>query len=265
MTETQSVQAKPTFTTIQFVTKDGEKCTATKNNGIVTVSGDKNGVRQLPVDQFMKELIETLPKNVNLERTPNKDKVQFSGNEEPAKTEPDAADKAIDETNKKLNKKYFGIAAAALAVVGTGIYLLGRGKWWSKAAKEVENKGKNIVDGATGKKRQSAHSNKTTPQTNQDIVETIDNTLIGTIIAEDLAKTGQTIDRTEGALGGTEGDVIQQFTDFAKQITGKANPSGEEFSNAMHELLGKIPEDSITEGVSDSLGSLLNHFSELLG
>ena len=265
MAEVQAVQ-QPTFTTIQFVTKDGEKCTATKNNGIVTVSGDKNGVRQLPYDQFMKELVETLPKNVDLTRTPAKDTVQFSGNEDPAIAKPaTATEESVEETNKKLNKKYLGIAAAALAVIGTGIYLLGKGKWWSKAAKEVENKGKNIVDGATGKKRQSAHSNKTTPQTNQDIVETIDNTLIGTIIAEDLAKTGQTIDRTEGALGGTEGDVIQQFTDFAKQITGKANPTSEEFSNAMHELLGNIPEGSISEGVGDGLGSLLDHFSELLG
>ena len=175
MAETQSVQAKPTFTTIQFVTKDGEKCTATKNNGIVTVRGDKNGVRQLPVDQFMKELIETLPKNVNLERTPNKDKVQFSGNEEPAKTEPDAADKAIDETNKKLNKKYFGIAAAALAVVGTGIYLLGRGKWWSKAAKEAEKKGQELVDDAVNGLKDGIKENT---QKADDIVEGAENLFI---------------------------------------------------------------------------------------
>ena len=240
MAEVQAVQ-QPTFTTIQFVTKDGEKCTATKNNGIVTVSGDKNGVRHLPYDQFMKELVETLPKNVDLTRTPAKDTVQFSGNEDPAIAKPaTATEESVEETNKKLNKKYLGIAAAALAVIGTGIYLLGKGKWWSKAAKEVENKGK-------------------------DIVETIDNTLIGTIIAEDLAKTGQTINRTEGALGGTEGDLIHQFTDFAKQITGKANPTSEEFSNAMHELLGNIPEGSISEGVGDGLGSLLDHFGELLG
>ncbi len=105
MAEVQTIQQKPTFTTIQFVTKDGEKCTATKNNGIVTVRGDKNGVRQLPVEQFMKELVETLPKNVDLAKTPAKDTVQFSGNEEPAKTEPAAAtDESVEETNKKLNK-----------------------------------------------------------------------------------------------------------------------------------------------------------------
>ena len=68
----------PPFTTIKYVTKDGENCQATKNNGVVTVVGDKNGVRQLPQDEFMKEFIQTLPK-VNLEKTPKADTVAFSG------------------------------------------------------------------------------------------------------------------------------------------------------------------------------------------
>ncbi len=49
------------FTTVNYVTKDGEHISATKNNGIVTLVGDKNGTRQMPVDEFMKEFVKTLP------------------------------------------------------------------------------------------------------------------------------------------------------------------------------------------------------------
>ena len=176
MVEIQQVQQKP-FTTIQFVTKDGEKCTATKNNGIVTVTGDKNGVRQVPFDQFMKELVETLPKNVDLERTPNKDKVQFSGNENtqtpPAQTLQE--EQSVEETNKKLNKKYLGIAAVALALVSTGIYFLGKGKWWSKAAKEVEKKGQELADDITesakeGLKGGKVKAGESTEKTTDEVV-----------------------------------------------------------------------------------------------
>ena len=43
----QQAPIKP-FTTIKYKTQDGENVTATKNNGIVTLSGDKKGVRQRP-------------------------------------------------------------------------------------------------------------------------------------------------------------------------------------------------------------------------
>ena len=82
-----SIQVKPLapFTTINYVTKDGEHCTATKNNGVVTVVSDKNGVKQLPLDKFMKEFIEGLPKK-GLENSPSMDTVSFSGNEQAAET-----------------------------------------------------------------------------------------------------------------------------------------------------------------------------------
>ncbi|MBR6098936.1 hypothetical protein IKP85_04245 [bacterium] len=173
MVETQSVQY-PTFTTIQFITKDGEKCTATKNNGIVTVQGDKNGIRQVPVEQFMKELVETLPKNVDLARTPAKDTVQFSGNETAANPNETKAEVNIEETNNKLNKKFLAIGAGALAVLGTGIYLLGKGRWWSKAAQEVERKGQELAEDATNAVREGIHGgNKggnSAAKTNDDVV-----------------------------------------------------------------------------------------------
>lgn len=70
-------EIKP-FDAIKYTTTSGENCTATKNNGIVTVQGDKNGVRQVPYEQFMKEFIEDQSKKT-LERSPKKDTVTFSG------------------------------------------------------------------------------------------------------------------------------------------------------------------------------------------
>ncbi len=50
------------FTSFRYKTIDGENIVVTKNNGVVTLVGDKNGVRQMPLDTFMKELERTLPK-----------------------------------------------------------------------------------------------------------------------------------------------------------------------------------------------------------
>ena len=63
------------FTAFTYRTVDGETITATKNNGIVTLRGDKNGVRQLPLEEFKKEFLASLPR---LERTPDRDTVEFS-------------------------------------------------------------------------------------------------------------------------------------------------------------------------------------------
>ena len=70
-----SVSAVKPFTTVNYTTKDGEHISATKNNGIVTLVGDKNGTRQMPVDEFMKEFIKTLPV---INNAPEKDTVEIS-------------------------------------------------------------------------------------------------------------------------------------------------------------------------------------------
>lgn len=67
------------FQIIKYTTSDGENCSATKNNGIVTIQGDKNGVRQMPLNEFMEIFIKDQSKKT-LERTPEKDTVSFSGN-----------------------------------------------------------------------------------------------------------------------------------------------------------------------------------------
>ena len=68
-------ELKP-FTAFTYKTTDGETITATKNNGIVTLNGDKKGIRQMPLEDFKKEFLATVPK---LERTPQKDTVAFQG------------------------------------------------------------------------------------------------------------------------------------------------------------------------------------------
>lgn len=86
----QQAPIKP-FTTIKYKTQDGENVTATKNNGIVTLSGDKKGVRQMPIDEFMKN---ELPKIAPLEKTPAKDTVEISTKKPEAEVKTDKADKA---------------------------------------------------------------------------------------------------------------------------------------------------------------------------
>ena len=165
MTEIQAVPNK--FTTIQFTTKDGEKCTATKKNGIVTVVGDKNGIRQVPFDDFMKDFVENLPK-VDLVKTPAKDTVQFSGAENPVqktqeketKTPEKAPEKTSEKTSEKelppeedksvaINKKNLTIGGAITLIAMAGLYMFGRGRWWSKAAQNIERKGNELVDDLT--------------------------------------------------------------------------------------------------------------------
>lgn len=94
-------KALPQFTTIKYTTKDGENITATKKDRIVTLSGDKNGIRQMPIDDFVKkELVENL-QNVKLENSPEADTVDIS-----TKAAPIEAPKA--ETPKDDNKVEVG-------------------------------------------------------------------------------------------------------------------------------------------------------------
>ena len=69
------MESLPKFSVVKYKTTDGENIVATKNNGVVTLVGDKKGVRQMPLDKFMKEFIATLPK---MERSPNADIATFS-------------------------------------------------------------------------------------------------------------------------------------------------------------------------------------------
>lgn len=99
MVETITAQ-KPKFTTLIYQTKDGEKITATKKDGIVTLVGDKSGVRQMELDKFIKEELVNNVKNINLENAPAKDTVEISKPAAQSETKaPAAADKeTVKET-----------------------------------------------------------------------------------------------------------------------------------------------------------------------
>ena len=75
MVEAVSTAAPKQFTTVQYHTKDGETITATKKDGVVTLVGDKSGVRKMPIEDFKKELVANVP---HLEKTPAKDTVEIS-------------------------------------------------------------------------------------------------------------------------------------------------------------------------------------------
>lgn len=87
MVEAVSTAAPKQFTTVQYNTKDGETITATKKDGVVTLVGDKSGVRKIPIEDFKKELVANVP---HLEKTPAKDTVEISKD---AKTPTEVQDK----------------------------------------------------------------------------------------------------------------------------------------------------------------------------
>lgn len=87
MVEAVSTAAPKQFTTVQYNTKDGETITATKKDGVVTLVGDKSGVRKMPIEDFKKELVANVP---HLEKTPAKDTVEISKD---AKTPTEVQDK----------------------------------------------------------------------------------------------------------------------------------------------------------------------------
>ncbi len=86
------------FTTIKYTTKDGEHVTATKKDGIVTLNGDKNGVRQMPLEDFKKELLTNLPQ---LEKTPSQDTVELSNTKAPVQAEEKVAQAEVNTSAPK--------------------------------------------------------------------------------------------------------------------------------------------------------------------
>lgn len=76
----EAVNGLAQFSTINYV-KDGEKLSATKKDGIVTIVNEKKETRQMPVDDFLKLELPNA-KDIKLEKSPEKDVVEIG-----AKTE----------------------------------------------------------------------------------------------------------------------------------------------------------------------------------
>ena len=211
----------PKFTTIKYVTKDGENCQATKNNGVVTVVGDKNGVRQLPQDEFMKEFIQTLP-NVNLEKTPKADTVAFSGQGE----------EITEEGNKKGSSKGMLATVAVLgtALIGAGIWLLSKGKTGAKIGEAVG---------------QAADAIKPAAEKAETVVrETAE--AVGNSVKEVTTKAQETIkpavEKAEAVVRETAEKVTENAKPIVETAEEKAKGSMEKVREAarrMHEKAGK--------------------------
>ena len=211
----------PKFTTIKYVTKDGENCQATKNNGVVTVVGDKNGVRQLPQDEFMKEFVQTLP-NVNLEKTPKADTVAFSGQGE----------EIAEEDNKKGTSKGMLATVAVLgtALIGAGIWLLSKGKTGAKIGEAVG---------------QAADAIKPAAEKAETVVrETAE--AVGNSVKEVTTKAQETIkpavEKAEAVVRETAEKVTENAKPVVETVEEKAKGSMEKVRDAarkMHEKAGK--------------------------
>lgn len=76
---TEPINALPSFNEVRFTTKDGENIRATKQNGVVTMIGDKHGVRQVQLDDFMNFMTDNV-QNLNLEKQPRNDELSFKSN-----------------------------------------------------------------------------------------------------------------------------------------------------------------------------------------
>lgn len=219
----------PQFTTIKYVTKDGENCQATKNNGVVTVVGDKNGVRQLPQDEFMKEFIQTLPK-VNLEKTPKADTVAFSGQGE----------EIAEEDNKKGTSKGMLATVAVLgtALIGAGIWLLSKGKTGAKIGEAVGQAADTI--------KPAAEKAETVARETAEAV--------GNSVKEVTTKAQETIkpavEKAEAIVKETAEKVTEKAKPVVETAEEKAKGSMEKVRDAarkMHEKAGKKPSTPKTE------------------
>ena len=80
------------FSTINYV-KDGEKISATKQGMTVTLVGDKNGTRQMQMEDFVKNELANA-KDIKLENSPEQDTVQIS-----------TTSKQIEEKTSEVIKK----------------------------------------------------------------------------------------------------------------------------------------------------------------
>ena len=129
---------KPQFSAIKYTTKDGENVTATKQGNTVTLVGDKNGVRQMPLNKFMQEFVQNVPQINNGQ--PVQDTVSFSG-------QPDKTLESSKNSKKSL------LATLGLLLLAGGAYVLTRGRS-SKAAKVAQEAGQEILEQGSKKGQQ---------------------------------------------------------------------------------------------------------------
>ncbi len=222
VTDITGKSIKP-FTTIRYVTKDGENCIATKNNGVVTIQGDKNGIRQMPLDDFMqKELLQNVkPLGAQtLERTPQEDTVSFSGKEE--------------ETKKNSNTKKGLLAALGVAALAATAFVLTRGK--TKIKPSVVNDARQSVQ------ELASETSRLGEKLEQPVSETVEN-------------IGQHMHMTEAELEAKINAEVDAFVDSifnevesAEAAASTAIKAGKETSSVVEEA-SNVANEAATDVV----------------
>ncbi|MBO8430279.1 hypothetical protein IAC76_02720, partial [Spirochaetes bacterium] len=232
MVDSVKTNPVPPFTTINYVTKDGEHCTATKNNGVVTVVSDKKGVKQLPLDEFMKEFVESLPK-MNLENSPSKDTVAFSGNDDAAASAAAAetTESAPQTENKKMSKGVIaGIATAGALLIGTGIWLLSKGK----NKKAVDELAQQITDKA------GSLADDIAEQTQAAVAAAAENVKAGTAKVQEAAAGAK--EKVTNAAGQVKTKVQETVADIKEKAAPKVEEVKEKVTNAAEQVKTKVQE-----------------------
>lgn len=113
-----AVEKLKPFEIIKYTTSQGENCTATKKDGIVTIQGDKNGIRQMPLDKFMNDFINDQSKKT-LERQPDSDKVSFSGGSKNLQSSNNSYEKNLKKEIRKGNiLGWLGVGGCAFSLWG---------------------------------------------------------------------------------------------------------------------------------------------------
>ena len=201
------------FTTVKYVTKDGENCTATKNNGVVTVVGDKTGTRQLPLDKFMEEFVATLPK-VNLENTPKADTVAFSGL--------DGEEVQSETSSKKMSKGVIaGLATVGAALVAGGIYFLTRGKS-KKMPSSIDNVIKKSDEVLQEVKKSTVETVEKAKETIKPTIEKVD-TKVNETIDKAKEKIQPVVDKAEAKVSDAVGKVKEKAQNTWQELVEKSS------------------------------------------
>ena len=229
---------KTQFNAIKYTTKDGENITATKQDGIVTLVGDKNGVRQMPLNQFMQEFVQNVPQINNGQ--PKNDTVSFSGQ----------PDKTLDGAK---NSKKGLLATLGLLLLAGGAYVLTRGRN-SKAAKVAQEAGQEIIEQGAKKGSKAAQevAEEVIPVGQKAVQEVAEEVVpqgkkAAAEIAEEVAPKGKPVVQNAGKATGKKGkETGTAVADAAEKLQkGVDDEIAKQQAIGQLEALGFIVDDAV--------------------
>ena len=207
---------KSQFNVIKYTTKDGENITATKQGNTVTLVGDKNGVRQMPLNKFMQEFVQNVPQINNGQ--PVQDTVSFSG-------QPDKTIEGAKNSKKGL------LAGLGLLLLAGGAYVLSGGRS-SKAAKAAQEAGQEIIEQGSKKGQKVV----------QEVVEEVlpKGQKVVQEVAEEVTPKGQKVVQEVVEEVAPKGQkVVPKGQKVVQEVAEEAAPKGKQ---AAKETVEKVAE-----------------------